>query len=44
MRNQSHPHLAVAAPLPQDVRVSFEFFPPKSDAAAETLIDRKSVV
>jgi methylenetetrahydrofolate reductase (NADPH) len=31
------PELAVAAPLPEDVRVSFEFFPPNSDKAAETL-------
>ena len=37
MRNQSHPHLAVAAPLPQDVRVSFEFFPPKTEQANKTL-------
>ena len=37
MRNQSHPHLAVAAPLPRDVRVSFEFFPPKSEAMADRL-------
>ena len=31
------PHLAVAAPLPENVQVSFEFFPPNSDAAAKTL-------
>jgi len=29
--------LAVAAPLPEDVKVSFEFFPPSSEAASETL-------
>ena len=39
MRSQSHPHLAVAAPLPQDVRVSFEFFPPKTEKANKTLWD-----
>ncbi len=33
----SHSHLAIAAPLPRDVRVSFEFFPPKTDKASETL-------
>ncbi len=32
-----HPHLAIAAPLPHDVRVSFEFFPPKTDKANQTL-------
>ncbi len=37
MSNQSHPHLAVAAPLPQDVHVSFEFFPPKTEQANKTL-------
>ena len=31
------PHLAIASPLPHDVRVSFEFFPPKTEKAAETL-------
>lgn len=31
------PNMMIAAPLPEDVSVSFEFFPPKSDAAAETL-------
>lgn len=31
------PAMMIAAPLPDDVTVSFEFFPPKSDAAAETL-------
>lgn len=31
------PALSVAAPLPGDVDVSFEFFPPKTDKAAETL-------
>ena len=31
------PHMMIAAPLPEDVSVSFEFFPPKSDATAETL-------
>ncbi len=34
-----HPHLAVAAPLPHDVRVSFEFFPPKTEKANKTLWD-----
>lgn len=29
--------LAVAAPLPHDVRVSFEFFPPKTEKANQTL-------
>ncbi|CCQ72523.1 methylenetetrahydrofolate reductase [Magnetospira sp. QH-2] len=29
--------LAVASPLPRDVRVSFEFFPPKSDKMEATL-------
>ncbi len=33
----SHPPLAIAAPLPRDVRVSFEFFPPKTDKAGEIL-------
>ena len=33
------PHLAVAAPLPRDVRVSFEFFPPKTEKANKTLWD-----
>ena len=37
MRNQSHLHLVVATPLPQDVRVSFEFFPPKTEQANKTL-------
>ena len=32
-----HPHLAIAAPLPHDVRVSFEFFPPKTEKANQTL-------
>jgi len=32
------PGLAVAAPLPRDVSVSFEFFPPASDKAEETLL------
>lgn len=31
------PHMMIAAPLPEDVSVSFEFFPPKSDTSAETL-------
>ncbi len=31
------PAMMIAAPLPDDVSVSFEFFPPKTDAAAETL-------
>jgi len=31
------PSLAVAAPLPEDVKVSFEFFPPNTEAASETL-------
>jgi methylenetetrahydrofolate reductase (NADPH) len=31
--------LAVAAPLPRDVRVSFEFFPPKTEKANQTLWD-----
>ncbi len=31
------PNMMIAAPLPEDVSVSFEFFPPKSDATAETL-------
>ncbi len=31
------PAMMIAAPLPADVSVSFEFFPPKTDAAAETL-------
>jgi len=31
------PHLAIAAPLPGDVRVSFEFFPPNTEKATETL-------
>ena len=39
MSTQPHPHLAVAAPLPQDVRVSFEFFPPKTEQANKTLWD-----
>ncbi len=34
-----HPHLAVAAPLPHDVLVSFEFFPPKTEKANKTLWD-----
>ena len=29
--------LAIASPLPQDVSVSFEFFPPDSEKASETL-------
>jgi len=29
--------LAVAAPLPRDVKVSFEFFPPNSDKASDAL-------
>lgn len=29
--------LAIASPLPRDVSVSFEFFPPDSDKASETL-------
>ncbi|MCP5367569.1 MAG: methylenetetrahydrofolate reductase [Hyphomicrobiales bacterium] len=32
------PGLAVAAPLPRDVSVSFEFFPPANDKAEETLL------
>lgn len=31
------PNMMIAAPLPEDVSVSFEFFPPKSDASAVTL-------
>jgi len=31
------PSMMIAAPMPDDVSVSFEFFPPKTDAAAETL-------
>ncbi len=31
------PSMMIAAPLPDDVSVSFEFFPPKSDETAETL-------
>ena len=31
------PSMMIAAPLPDDVKVSFEFFPPKTDAAAENL-------
>jgi methylenetetrahydrofolate reductase (NADPH) len=31
------PNLAVAAPLPENVEVSFEFFPPSTDKAADTL-------
>ena len=31
------PAMMIAAPLPDDVSVSFEFFPPKTDEAAETL-------
>ncbi|MFQ5763481.1 MAG: methylenetetrahydrofolate reductase [Rhodospirillales bacterium] len=31
------PRLAVAAPLPRDVQVSFEFFPPKTENANKTL-------
>ena len=34
--NPQH-QLAVAAPLPHDVRVSFEFFPPKTEKANQTL-------
>ncbi len=34
---QAHPSLAIAAPLPRDVNVSFEFFPPKTEKAGETL-------
>ena len=33
----SLPKMMIAAPLPGDVSVSFEFFPPKTDAAAENL-------
>jgi methylenetetrahydrofolate reductase (NADPH) len=36
MTDPHHP-LAIAAPLPRDVRVSFEFFPPKTDKAGEIL-------
>jgi len=31
------PELAIAAPLPENVKVSFEFFPPNTDQASETL-------
>jgi len=31
------PSMMIAAPMPDDVSVSFEFFPPKTDEAAETL-------
>ncbi len=37
--NAPSSHLAVAAPLPKDVRVSFEFFPPKTEKANKTLWD-----
>lgn len=30
-------HLAIASPLPHDVRVSFEFFPPSTEKANQTL-------
>ena len=33
------PSLAVASPLPHDVRVSFEFFPPKTEKMEEILWD-----
>ena len=35
----ARPSLAVAAPLPRDVRVSFEFFPPKTEKMEEILWD-----
>jgi len=31
------PELAIAAPLPKDVKVSFEFFPPNTDKASDSL-------
>jgi methylenetetrahydrofolate reductase (NADPH) len=31
------PQMAVSAPLPKDVKVSFEFFPPKTEKANQTL-------
>ena len=34
---RQHTHLSVAAPLPRDVQVSFEFFPPKTPQMEETL-------
>ncbi|MEE8352802.1 MAG: methylenetetrahydrofolate reductase [Rhodospirillales bacterium] len=36
-QSPSSPHLSIAAPLPHDVRVSFEFFPPNTEKATETL-------
>ncbi len=35
----ARPPLAVASPLPHDVRVSFEFFPPKTEKMEEILWD-----
>ena len=35
----ARPFLAVASPLPHDVRVSFEFFPPKTEKMEEILWD-----
>ena len=35
--NRNAPPLAIASPLPKDVRVSFEFFPPNTEKANETL-------
>ena len=35
----ARPSLAVASPLPHDVRVSFEFFPPKTEKMEEILWD-----
>jgi methylenetetrahydrofolate reductase (NADPH) len=37
VRRRDPRRLAVSAPLPKDVSVSFEFFPPKTDAANQTL-------
>lgn len=31
------PNMPIASPMPDDVSVSFEFFPPKTDTAAESL-------
>jgi len=33
----AHPDLAIASALPNDVQVSFEFFPPKTEKATESL-------
>ncbi len=35
----ARPSLAVASPLPHDVRVSFEFFPPKTEKMEKILWD-----